>query len=411
MINKTNKKICLITPGHISCDPRLLKEATILTNVGYEVTVIAGNYSKYAQVLDNSVLSNINFKLVRVDMGTKLSYLIRKSLQIVSRLLVNLGFMNQSIAILAHSTMSYRLANAAILEASDLYIAHCLAALPAAAIAANKHKAKLGFDAEDFHVGELAEIPENQLEIDIRDYIERILLPRCDYLTAASPMIASAYTKRYGVAIEPILNVFPLSEAPIKIEKNIRKQRFSLYWFSQTIGADRGIESIIYAMGQMKTSVDLYLRGIPAAGYAEVLTQLANQVRVGDRIHLLPSAPPSEMARLASNYDIGLSIELNQPLNRSICLTNKIFTYLLAGLPVILSKTPAQQELSHQLAEAAIVIDIDDPSAIAEALDAWLCDSDKLNNARTTASRLGQDIYNWDLEQKKFLSLIEKVIS
>ena len=96
-------------------------------------------------------------------------------------------------------------------------------------IAAERNNAKLSFDVEDFHIGELAGIPENKLEIAIRNYIERTLLPRCCYLTASSPMIASVYRNCYGVSIEPILNAFPLSEAPVKIKEVNSEKRVSLY--------------------------------------------------------------------------------------------------------------------------------------------------------------------------------------
>ena len=405
------KKVCLVSPGHIASNPRLVKEANSLVNAGYDVRVVAGDTAPFVRPLDQSLLSSVTWTCDLVGLGTRPVYIWRKLKQKLARAAFQFGVKNIHIAMWAHSPMSDSLAQAAIAQPADLYIAHCLAALPASAIAAHRHNAKLGFDAEDFHVGELAEISDNKLEIAIRDYIERTLLPSCDYLTAASPMIASAYRERYEVEIEPILNVFPLSEAPIKIEKINRKERFSLYWFSQTIGADRGIESIIYAMGQMKTPVDLYLRGMPTVGYTDVLTQLADQVGVSERIHLLPSAPPSDMARLASNYDVGLSIELNQPLNRSICLTNKIFTYLLAGLPVILSKTTAQENLAKELNEAVILIDIDNSLGIAQSLDNFLSDPQKLFNAKAKVYKLVTERYNWDIEQQVFLKNIKKVLA
>jgi glycosyltransferase involved in cell wall biosynthesis len=150
---------------------------------------------------------------------------------------------------------------------------------------------------------------------------------------------------------------------------------------------------------------------MPTVGYTDVLTQLAHQVGVSDRIHVLPSAPPSDMAQLASDYDIGLSIELNQPLNRSICLTNKIFTYLLAGLPVILSKTTAQENLAKELNEAVILIDLDNSLGIAQSLDNFLSDPQKLFNAKAKVCKLVTERYNWDIEQQVFLKNIKKVLA
>ena len=46
------------------------------------------------------------------------------------------------------------LAHAAAAVAADLYIAHNLAALPAARHAARRHRGRLGFDAEDYHRGQ-----------------------------------------------------------------------------------------------------------------------------------------------------------------------------------------------------------------------------------------------------------------
>ncbi|MDJ0795470.1 MAG: glycosyltransferase [Calothrix sp. MO_167.B12] len=410
----TKKSICLVSPGHISSNPRLVKEANALHDAGFQVRVVAGDYLATIRPLDKTILSKASWSWVQVGLGIKPSYLGRRLGQKLAQAVASSGWIpHLSLAIWAHSPMSYRLAKAAAAQPADLYIAHCLAALPAAFMAAQKHNAKLGFDAEDFHIGELADTPENQTEIVVRDRIERTILPRCHHLTAASPMIAQAYGERYGVKMETILNVFPLSEAP-QLE-NIQatyplENEPSLYWFSQTIGSGRGLEAIVMAMGQMQTRVSLHLRGTPATGYEQILMELATEVGVSNRIHLLPPAPPSEMARLACEYDVGLSLELNKPFNRAICLTNKIFTYLLAGLPVLMSDTPAQKQLALKLGDAAVIVDIHNPKSIAMALDKWFSHPLDFELARVTARKLGREIYNWDIEQHKFLHMVERVL-
>lgn len=406
------RKICLVSPGHVASNPRLVKEANALHTAGFQVRVVAGDYMAAVRPLDETILSQAPWSWVKVGLGSKPSYLGRTLLQRCTQRLASTGWIpHLSLAVWTHSRMSDRLAKIAAAEPADLYIAHCLAALPAAAKAAQRHGTRFGFDAEDFHIGELFETPANATEIAVRDHIERTLLPHCHHLTAASPGIAEAYAKRYGVEMEPILNVFPLSEAPPspnRQEGDRIGSEPSLYWFSQTIGPGRGIEAIIQAMGRMHTPVRLHLRGFLAASYAQTLQQLAKEEGVGDRIHVLPSAPPDQMAQLAAYHDIGLSLELTQPLNRAICLTNKIFIYLLAGLPTLLNRTPAQQEFAGHLEEAAVLIDIHNPEEIAGTLEAWLSHPSKLTSARGAAWKLGQERYNWDVEQTKFLSIMEK---
>lgn len=410
----SRKRVCLVSPGHVSCNPRLLKEANALHDAGFHVRVVAGNYSPEARLLDESILPQAPWSWTQVTLGAKPTYFMRRLWQELARRVAATGWIpHLSVAIWAHSPMSAKLAKVAAAESADLYIAHCLAALPAAAFAAQKHHAKLGFDAEDFHIGELTDTPANQAEIRVRDRIERTLLPRCQHLTAASPGIATAYAKRYGVNMEPILNVFPLAEAPATTERQQGDRvgsEPSLYWFSQTIGPGRGLESILQAMGQMQTPVRLHLRGIPFPGYSEQLMQLAQEVGVGDRLHFLPPAPPDQMARLAACHDIGLSVEPGRDTNNNICLSNKTFTYLLAGLPILMSLTPAQQEFAKQLGEVALLVNINDSAAVAVALDSLLSNPAKLEFVRNQARKLGKGIYNWDLEQQHFVKLVEEVL-
>ena len=47
-------------------------------------------------------------------------------------------------------------------------------------------------------------------------------------------------------------------------------------------------------------------------------------------------------------FDVGLALELSEPENRDLCLTNKVFTYMLAGNAMILSETSMQRSFKQQ---------------------------------------------------------------
>lgn len=407
-------RICLVSPGHIASNPRLVKEADALHAAGFRVRVVAGDYMAAVRPLDESILANAPWQCVRVGLGSPLSRTAGAMLQRGAQLAVTrLGHL--PVAIRAHSRVSYRLAAAALAEPAEMYLAHNLAALPAAARAARRCGAKLGFDAEDYHLGELEETQASAAaELTARALIEQTLLPQCRHLTAASPKIAEAYAARYGVTMTPILNVFPRADAPLtpqRAEGDRAGGEPSLYWFSQTIGPGRGLESVVKALGQMQVRARLHLRGLISADYRAELQRLAAAAGVADRLHLLAPALPSEMARLAASHDVGLALELNEPLNRSICLTNKAFIYLLAGIPMLLSDTPAQRQLAGDLGHIAPVVKLDETQAIARTLDQLLSAPTKLQAARHTAWRLGQERYNWDVEQHKFLRSVAEALA
>jgi hypothetical protein len=248
-----SKKICLISSGNLASSPRLVKEAVTLRDRGYAVRIVATDIIGSLSGFDAELAAKIGCEVKIVRYGRPFwKRFVRRIRQRAAREVAErTGGVTVRLAVLAHHPLTLSLTEYASVKPADLYIAHNLAALSAAAVAAKRHSGKLGFDAEDYHCGELAPTPENRLELAIRRALEGHFLPQCAHLTAASPLIAEPYQKDYGVMMTPILNVFPLSEAPCEpAEPSSRRGRLpSLYWFSQTIGPGRGLEEIVKTMG------------------------------------------------------------------------------------------------------------------------------------------------------------------
>jgi glycosyltransferase involved in cell wall biosynthesis len=161
-------------------------------------------------------------------------------------------------------------------------------------------------------------------------------------------------------------------------------------------------------MARTRTRVTLDVRGGNRWGHGERLVELARGLGIGDRVNLLPIAPPEEMVRLAASYDIGLSLETDVSENRRSCLTNKIFTYLLAGVPVLLSDTPAQRVLAPGLGAAARLVSLADPASMAATLDDLAGSPAARADAAASAWRLGRERYNWEVEKAALLGSVAR---
>lgn len=410
-------RICLVTSGNVASNPRLVKETTALREAGYHVRIVAADIIPSLAPFDDELIASLHIDCTRIAVrNSRATHAIRVLRRRAAKLLAGQwkSEISLRLASLAHHQLTAALAQSAASKSAELFIAHNLAALPAAAKAAELHRAKLGFDAEDFHSGELEDTERAGTEYRVRRTIETNLLRKCDYVTAAAPGVADAYARDCRARPEVILNVFPLSEAP---EEPVAAQQSeglpSLYWFSQTIGSGRGLEDMVLAISRMRTRVRLRLRGNPAGGYLAELRRVA-QAHGGEdlaaRIEVVSVAPPSEMVRLAAPHDLGLAIELSTPPNRALCLTNKIFTYLLAGVPMVLSDTPAQKALAPELGDAAVLVNLDRPDEIAGSLDDYFASARRQTSARAEAWRLGQEKYNWEIEQEKFLAVVRTVL-
>jgi glycosyltransferase involved in cell wall biosynthesis len=411
---RQNFSVCLVTSGHLGSNPRLVKEADALYEDGFRVCVVALDVTPSVRPLDQSILDTSAWQCSQVNVGDGAFSIVGRLFRVFSRKLVALGLNGYGLAVWAHHRSSYRLAREAVKHPADVYIAHNLAALPAAAIAAQHHGAILGFDAEDFHTGELEETPENATELKVRSLIENTLLPKCSHLTAASQGIADAYRESYGIEMIVIKNVFQIEDSTdntMMTSDDRMGEGASLYWFSQQIGPGRGLEFMIRVLAKMNVEARLHFRGTSCPSYANTLRSLAESLGVGDRLHLMSKMNPRDMVRLAACHDVGLSVEPLRTRNRAICLTNKIFTYLLAGIPQLLTRTPAQQALADDIGEAGILVDQDDVETAAARLDALLSDRQAMQRAREKAWRLGREYYNWESEKLRFLTGLRQVLN
>ena len=95
---------------------------------------------------------------------------------------------------------------------------------------------------------------------------------------------------------------------------------------------------------------------------------MARVCGVEERITFLPIVHPHELLPEAAKYDIGLCLELRTPLNRDICITNKIFLYMLAGLGVVASRTRGHEDVMRLSPEAGFLYPSGDAAALAGIL-------------------------------------------
>jgi hypothetical protein len=158
--------------------------------------------------------------------------------------------------------------------------------------------------------------------------------------------------------------------------------------------------------------IELHLRGCCHAGYETRLKELALASGLPDgRLHLHPPDCADEMTRRAAEYDIGLAIEPVASENNDIALSNKIFTYLLAGCAVVATRTRSQARLLPELGPAAVACEPDDPRSMADALSGWVRDRQSLERARAAAWQVAETRFNWDRQKSTFLAVVDEALN
>jgi len=405
------QKVLIISSGQPSLNPRLVKEADALAEDGYDVLVIYAYWNEWGTQLDERLLPTKKWKSIRAGGDPKQKparYFVSRLINRIAIILVK-KYRQMEFADRAISRASYFLTAEAKKHCADLYIAHNLGALPAAVKAAKKFNKLCGFDAEDFHRYEVTN-DVNDPDVILKTYIENKYLPQTNYLTASSPQIAAAYQQLFaGKTPLTLLNVFCKSDQP-EISSADPDAPLKIFWFSQTIGYSRGLEDIIETLGLLKEySFELHLLGdLPEGAFKNYL--LRQQTVNNLKIFIYPPISSVSITAFAATFDIGLALEPAFSMNNDLALSNKLFTYLQAGLALIASDTTAQLAFINQYPAIGRWYAKGDRNSLAEMLVYYYKNREALLQARRAALQLAHTTLNWETESVKFLNLVKQTI-
>lgn len=190
------KRIVLVSSGQPSANPRLVKEATALNEAGYSTTVIYCPLSPWADESDKRLMKqypSIEWIAAGVHPNHQpWQYKWVRLRQKIYQYLFRFFPSNVKFAIRSNVLFSQELQRQALSREADLYIGHNIGALSAVTAAARRYQRKASFDFEDYHRGEDKEGSVHWRKIKL---IEDYYVPILSAATAASPLIAEAYSE------------------------------------------------------------------------------------------------------------------------------------------------------------------------------------------------------------------------
>ncbi|GAC1309865.1 MAG: hypothetical protein NVSMB24_26080 [Mucilaginibacter sp.] len=390
-------------------NPRLVKEADALSDSGYEVAVLYAYWNAWGTQHDEELLVGKKWKAICAGgdpKGRRLTWFLSRLIRKTARFLLRKTNSYSRFSDLAIARSSYFLTVEARKHYADLYIGHNLGALPATVKTAKLHKKPCGFDAEDFHRQELTD-DIHSYDFKISKYLEDKYLPQVDYITASSPLIAGNYSLLYQRNIASILNVFPKVALNVADNKN---GPLKLFWFSQTIGPNRGLELVVEAISLTGINIELHLLGEVERTYKQNLFSLIKPIEnINSRILFHEPIKGDEIFQFASQFDIGLAAETTVCLNREISLTNKLFTYIQSGLAIAASDTVAQSAFMHRYPQTGKVYR--DAKELASILTEYHKSRELLFQTKNQSFQIGQTQLNWENESRTFLKVIKNILA
>jgi hypothetical protein len=399
-------KVILVTSGQPALNPRLVKEADAFSEAGHEVIVFFSYWNKYGMIFTEKLIQSKKWKAVCVGgdpSNKKLIYFFSRLINYIARKIVEkIGPVNY-LSELAISRSSFFLLRMIRKHKADIYIAHNLGALAPVVQAAKRNHGKCGFDAEDFHRNEVND-DTNDIHFRLVAEIENKYLRQLDYMTASSPFIAEMYEEFFNRKITSILNVFPKTKIQLSVPNE--SLPIKLFWFSQTIGPNRGIETIIDAINISGINMHFHLLGNISDSYKKDLYKIAKDIFCN--LHFYELVYPDDLFSIAPFFDLGLASEPGFCLNNKIALSNKLFTYIQCGCAVVASNTIAQISFLEKYPQVGRVYK--NSRELADIFTHYHYNRSDLHQTKQKCIELGQKGMNWDIEKVKLLKILQATL-
>ncbi len=230
---------------------------------------------------------------------------------------------------------------------------------------------------------------------------EKYALLRFDAIVTATPFIRDKFKKWHNTVVD--INNYPIINELVDEQSHIFKKNMIAYVGG--ISEMRGIRQMVRSLEITRNKVTLQLAGeFPEGRLRDEVINYKGWSSVEEKGFV----SRLEVKKILNTSLLGLLLILPDNINVRNGLPIKMFEYMSAGIPVLASNFKFWKTIIDEC-HCGIYVDPYDLQGIAQAID-WLIDNP--NEARKMGEngrRAVKEKYNWNIEEKKLLSLYEKL--
>jgi glycosyltransferase involved in cell wall biosynthesis len=383
-LDKRYRKVCLLSTVHPPFDTRIFhKQAKTLAQAGYEVVLIAQH--------DRDEM---------VD-GVKIVALPKPR--------------NRFARIFG---LTWRAFHLALRERAEVYHFHDPELLPIGVLLRIFTRAKVIYDVHENVPKQILNKfwlpPWSRKPLALAyKLVERFCLPFIDVIVIAEDSYIENYRGRNNVvAIRNYPIIAPLTHGSRNMAWAEPRSGFRLVYVGG-VSKLRGALELIEAMKILTTKgykdLTLSIIGpVTPTQFGEEITLLLRQYDLEARVQIPGPIPHEEVFDVLVRSHIGLAV-LHPDPNYVDSLPTKIFEYMAAGLPVVVSNFPLWKEIVEGN-RCGITVDPLDPKAIAQAIEYLLTHPEEARQMGENGRRAVEEKYNWEKEAEKLLALYKELV-
>ena len=364
------KRIIVSVTNDLVTDQRVHKVCTSLMAMGFE-TVLIGRR------LPSSLAIDRDYRTIRM------------------KLLFNKGF-------LFYAEYSVHLFLKLLFLRKDILLSNDLDTLLPNYIISKLFNKELVYDSHELFT-EIPELEGRPCVKGVWERIEQYIFPKLKRVYTVNDSIASFYKKKYRVEVQVLRNMAPVlidKSVDKKLAKKVKGDQKMIILQGSGLNIDRGAEEAVAMMQYIDNSL-LYIIG--GGDVFEKLKELVITLKLENKVFIKNKMPYNELMEYTKIANLGLSLDKGMNLNYEFSLPNKVFDYIQAETPLLVSN---RKEIAKLVRDNHIgkVVDTHDPKELGNIVNAIFTDKPQLltwkNNLKKAAKK-----YTWENESKKLKTI------
>jgi glycosyltransferase involved in cell wall biosynthesis len=392
---KTPIKVCMHVLRSARDDPRLIRSGTALVKEGFDVSVV-----DLEQDRSRSTREDIH--------GVYVKHLIVPGWRSSRR--SEFLFFITALRTFILSLLRLMRSDA------DIYHAIELNTVPACCIAAALRRKPLVYEAYELNIPfpETRVVFWRRLAKLLMGFLA-LVLPRCAAVITTTPLYAQEIQKHFHLKeVSLVRNIPPYTV----VQKNDRLRQYlglspetRIALYQGGLQRNRRLDMLVRAARFLGENIIIVLMGPGERATIKELGELILTEGVADRVKIIPPVPYEELLTWTASADLGLIVYSPDyaPAIR-MCLPNKLFEFLMAGLPVLASQLDAVIDIIRTYDVGQVMSSLA-PTDIAEAIDSMLADSDALARMRCNALKVAKQDLNWEQESQQLTGLYHLILT
>jgi glycosyltransferase involved in cell wall biosynthesis len=258
------------------------------------------------------------------------------------------------------------------------------------------------------------EVPELIGRERIRDIwlrLESYMVPKLKTMFTVNDTLAEVYSDKYHIPVHVVRNVPKLKGYGISTPIIDVREKYGISYsdhliiYQGAVNIDRGLEELIQAFTYLPKTYHLLIVG--SGDVYQTILEKSLELEL-HHVHFTGQVPFNELAAYTLQADLGVSLEKSSNLNYRFALPNKVFDYIAAGVPVLVSPLT---ELCAILTKYDIgkLLPSHDPKDIAHTIETLFSDQSQMERWKINTQKAREE-YCWENEEKKLISLLFTVL-